>query len=111
MYPRHLGKLLDSLNMLNTFANTAWNNNIYRNQKFKDYDWYLYPPYIQLLLNHQESIELLNMAEPSTTVLDNIYKLTNTIHTEEDFYNILKTRIEENQLKKALSILYGRTLY
>jgi len=93
---------MDPLNMLNNFANTAWNNNTYRNQKFKDYDWYLYPPYIQLLLNHQGYIEILNMAEPSITVLDNIYALTNKIQNEEDFFNILKTRIEENQLKNFL---------
>jgi len=99
MYPRHLDKLMDLLNLLNNSANTMWNNNTYRNRKFKDYDWYLYPPYIQLLLNHQGSIELLNMAEQSTTVLDNIYTITNKIHNEEDFYNILKPRIEENKLK------------
>ena len=103
MYPRYLDKLLDPLNMLNNFANTEWNNNTYRNQKFKDYDWYLYPPYIQLLLNHQGSIDLLNMAEPSTTVLDSIYTITNKIHTEDDFYNILKSRIEENQLKNFVN--------
>jgi len=63
-YPRELDNVVDPLNILNDFANTSWNDNQYRNQKFNDYDWYLLPPYIQLLINYVGSIDLLSMPEP-----------------------------------------------
>jgi len=35
-YPRELDNVVNSLNLLNDFTKTSWNDNEYRHQKFKD---------------------------------------------------------------------------
>jgi hypothetical protein len=106
LYPRELENLVDPLNLLNDFANTPWNDSQYRHKKFKEYDWYLLPPYIQLLLRYKGSIDLLSMPEPSPNVLGQVYSILSTIHTEESFYSILMTHIEKHQLKNYTEVIW-----
>jgi len=103
---RELDNTVDPLNLLNDFANIPWNNNQYRNQKFKEYDWSLLPPYIRLLLNNKGSINLLSMPEPSITVLNQVYSMMSIIHNEKSFYSILMTHIEKNQLKNYIEVIW-----
>jgi len=110
MYPRELNNLVDPLDLLNDFANTSWNDSKYRDMKFKEYDWYLLPPYIQLLLNHKESIDLLSMPEPTSAVLDEVYSMIITIHNEETFYSILMTHIEKNHLRNYTDVIWKDSL-
>ena len=106
LYPRELDNLIDPLDLLNDFANTSWNDSKYRDKTFKEYDWYLLPPYIQLLLHHKESIDLLSMPEPTPTVLDEVYSMMSTIHNEETFYSILMTHIEKHHLRNYTDVIW-----
>jgi len=91
----------DPLGLLPKFIDTPWYDDTYVDKDIEGYEWYLLPPYIHLMLNNSDKIDLLQMSKPNLGIIGNAYRhIKKTPEGKIEFENLLISLIEKDQWRQ-----------
>mgnify|MGYP000390779513 CR=1 FL=1 len=105
-------QLPDPANLLETFLELPWYDDTYFGRVIEGYPWYAVPPYVHLILEHNERLQFPSLHEPPNSIPEqSLRRCTRDEQGRAEFFRYLLRNVEKEQIFQVVELARKHPVY